>query len=492
VLKLVGVVGESSGSGVTAAPHSQCARASRTYRVGTCRGSRHARLAAAQPPTRKIQADGPLHLACAAAAAPTPPRHLRRKGSQATSDRTCPHPVCCWRRVERARSILGTHLCPEMIRASSTRSLSSICEIEENESPTMQKPPPRSAPPIGAALDDEPSLGTSAAPHPHHPQHDSAQCHVASLPFSVGKQHMDQIVRDSRTHGDGAAFSAVTCALFLAAVRKLRGLRGEATAWFSLPSPGIDCDNSVILRTAAGAYTLQVSVACICNQLSALLPESPSAAAAREDAENTSVYDATFIISAPPSKTSAAAPAPAAELLCGAPISLVVEQRRVQGELRGTLVFDTSVISQAQAVRLLQDLTWLHSLRGDQWLAPLPTTAPPPQPAAVINSIRQSSSTPTGHVLSQGPKTCAGCKRSLDQMLMLPGGGTIHYGFDRMFCSEFCRDKTLELVRNAKQRRKTSMCHHSRGASSAGSARAVASPAVAAKRHGGTGGRCGR
>ena len=58
-----------------------------------------------------------------------------------------------------------------------------------------------------------------------------------------------------------------------------------------------------------------------------------------------------------------------------------------------------------------------------------------------------------GHVLSQGQKACAWCKHSI------LGGQPIHLGFDRTFCTVQCRECFRLLCKQAKQRRKASICH---------------------------------
>ena len=175
-----------------------------------------------------------------------------------------------------------------------------------------------------------PDLDNMPRPDPETPGQQQQQA-CASISFRIGKTQMERVVRDCGTYGGGAAFSVVTCSLFLHAVSTAIGKQDlELSALFSVQS------RSVTIRAAPASRgpNLQALVSDNCCQLEALLDNNTD-----RDKMDRGRLDAAFAIVSSLCRTDDARRG----LLGSAPVALEVEQRRVDGELRGCLHYKTAV-----------------------------------------------------------------------------------------------------------------------------------------------------
>lgn len=245
----------------------------------------------------------------------------------------------------------------------------------------------------------------------------------APLPFLVNKLHMDQIVRDCATCGQGCAFNAVSFSMFLASASKSLGIKrelSELSATFTVLSRYVNVCAAVLQ-----APSLQHLVSDVCDQPTPLLTSGL--------AHSTDGCQVAFNIVTSLSEDIAPSD--------GAPVTLKVEQkRRVDGHLHGRLYYRTDILTHEQAAQLVQQLIDMHAVAD--WLRPLASfgladSAHNTERRHPSSTATLARATPTGHVLS-AMKTCAVCKRHV----FCP----TFFGLDRVFCSEHCRMHALACM----------------------------------------------
>lgn len=82
-----------------------------------------------------------------------------------------------------------------------------------------------------------------------------------------------------------------------------------------------------------------------------------------------------------------------------------------------------------------------------------PTHAMPPLPKTFgkppLPKFIKPERVPHGHVIEDGPKVCAACRREIGSH-----GGGCFFAFDRVFCTSFCQQRFIKMAAHAKATRR--------------------------------------